>query len=67
MHRARLAEPVCLQVLGDGVGRGQSDHPVPGLLVRIPDRGKGKTLPRSGPAFDDLSPPSATAWSNAAR
>jgi hypothetical protein len=56
MDRAGLGEPVRLQVLRDGVRRGQSDDTVPGRPVRLPHGGKGKTLARAGPALDQLQP-----------
>ena len=56
VDRARLREPVRLQVLRYGVGRGQANHPVAGPLVRVPHGGQRVALPRAGPAFHQLQP-----------
>ena len=56
VNRARLAESVRLQVLGNGIRRSQSDNAQPGHLMRLAHRGKGKTLAGAGAALDQLQP-----------
>ena len=50
VHRARLSETVCLQVLRHSIGRRQADRPLPAEAVRVADRRKGKTLAGAGAA-----------------
>ena len=51
---ASIAEPVRLQVLRHGVGRGQSHDAVARRLVRLAYRRQCVALARAGPALDQL-------------
>lgn len=52
MDGAGMAEAVALHVLGDGVGRRQSDHPVAARLVNLADRGHRIALAGAGLTVD---------------
>ena len=53
MHRAGFGEPVCLEVLRDGVGRRQADDAPPVQRVRVTDRREDKTLAGTGATLDE--------------
>jgi hypothetical protein len=67
VHRARLGETVCLEILRNRVGRRQSDHAASIQRVRVADRSQDKTLASAGTASMSVRLPGPIARSNAAR